>query len=615
MPLNPSAVVGCLLALAAAAAVASDAATRPVLIAGDVVAVQAQPIVVPPSNNSPVVLRTFVADGTDVRRGDVVLRIDPGQTTILVSALRTQIDQARARHARTLADLEVAALDAREALLVAEADLARARIDAAIPPDYLSALDRDRYAGALEKAGREVEVRRRQLAAADAAIDTQRRDAALEIDRLTLELGYNEAQVRLSEVRAAQDGVVVQGFSPWSGRRISEGESVQTGTVAGELIGAGGLAVRAWALEADRQRLAVGMPVRLRFDALPAREVRSTIESIAGAPEARAAWGAGRYFRVGVPLPEEATADLAPGMSVLLLTEPEDAGAPVAVPSSPARLELDGELVSRDVAAIAPPAIAEVFQFTIARLVPEGASVRAGEPVAVFEAPGLVDRLPERRNQREEKRTQLRQMQLAHAEAEKADALAAAEAESLAEKAARKATQPEELVRRVDYQKLVVDRELAATRARIARERESARVGRARPSGPRSRPRSSNSTARSPRSNPGLRRSRCPRRATASSSIAAPGSARSSRSAIRSSWGCRLPRSQIPRACRCARSCPRRRPCWSWPVIRPPWPSPAAAASTPRGWSRWVGCSAPGPGPSRSSCATCGSSSTGCRRA
>lgn len=479
MPLNPSAVVGCLLALAAAAAVASDAATRPVLIAGDVVAVQAQPIVVPPSNNSPVVLRTFVADGTDVRRGDVVLRIDPGQTTILVSALRTQIDQARARHARTLADLEVAALDAREALLVAEADLARARIDAAIPPDYLSALDRDRYAGALEKAGREVEVRRRQLAAADAAIDTQRRDAALEIDRLTLELGYNEAQVRLSEVRAAQDGVVVQGFSPWSGRRISEGESVQTGTVAGELIGAGGLAVRAWALEADRQRLAVGMPVRLRFDALPAREVRSTIESIAGAPEARAAWGAGRYFRVGVPLPEEATADLAPGMSVLLLTEPEDAGAPVAVPSSPARLELDGELVSRDVAAIAPPAIAEVFQFTIARLVPEGASVRAGEPVAVFEAPGLVDRLPERRNQREEKRTQLRQMQLAHAEAEKADALAAAEAESLAEKAARKATQPEELVRRVDYQKLVVDRELAATRARIARERESAR-GRAR---------------------------------------------------------------------------------------------------------------------------------------
>jgi multidrug resistance efflux pump len=479
MPMTLRAVPACLLALATTAAVATPAPIRPVLIAGEVVAIEAQPIVVPQSSNSPVVLRTFVADGTEVRRGNVVLRIDPGQTTMLVSALRTQIDQARARHARGLADLEVAALDVREALVVAEANLARARIDAAIPADFLSALDRDRYAGALEKAEREVEVRRRQLAAASAAIDTQRRDATLEIDRLTLELGYNETQVRLSEVRAEQDGVVVQGFSPWGGRRISEGESVQTGTVAGELIGAGGLAVRAWALEADRQRLEVGMPVRLRFDALPDLEIPSAIAAIAGAPEARAAWGAGRYFRVDVPLPEGTTDGLVPGMSALLQPAPDGPGAAVPAPAPAARLELDGELVSREVSAIAPPAISEVFQFTIAQLAPEGASVRAGQPVAVFEAPGLADRLPERRNQREEKLTQQRQMQLAHAEAERADALAVAEAESLADKAARKATQPEELVRRVDYQKLVVDRELATTRARIAREREAAK-GRAR---------------------------------------------------------------------------------------------------------------------------------------
>lgn len=474
--MTPRAALASILAVASAMTFAAEPPRRPVLVAGEVIAIEAQPIVVPQSNNSPVVLRTFVADGTEVRRGDVVLRIDPGQTTMLVSALRTQIEQARARHALALAELEVAALDAREALVVAEAGLARARIDAAIPADYLSALDRDRYQGALEKAERDVEVMRRQLDAANAAIGTQRRDATLEIDRLTLELGYNEAQVRLSEVRAGQDGVVVQGFSPWNGRRISEGESVQTGTVAGELIGAGGLAVRAWALEADRQRLAVGMPVRLAFDALPGLEARSTIASIAGAPEARAAWGAGRYFRVEVPLPAETAAGLLPGMSVLVEPAAEGLRPTPAAPEAAARLELDGELVSREVAAIAPPAISEVFQFTLAQLVPEGSSVRAGQPVAVFEAPGLADRLPERRNQREEQRTRQRQMQLAHAEAEKADALAVAEAESRADKAARKATQPEELIRRVDYRKLVVDRELASTQVAIARERQAAKV-------------------------------------------------------------------------------------------------------------------------------------------
>lgn len=467
------------LATVFATTVAAESGPRPVLIAGEVVAIEAQPLVVPPSNNSPVVLRTFVADGTEVKRGEVVLRIDPGQTTMLVSALRTQIAQARARHALALAQLEVAALDARDALLVAEANLGRARIDAEIPADHLSALDRDRYRGALEKAEREVEVRRRQLAAAISAIETQRRDAALEIDRLTLELGYNEAQVRLSEVRAEQDGVVLQGFSPWSGRRIGEGESVQTGTVAGELIGAGGLAVRGWALEADRQRLEVGMPVRLRFDALPDREAHGTIASIAGAPEARAAWGAGRYFRVEIPLSANQAEGLLPGMSVLIEPATGDDRPDPGAPAVPARLELDGELASREVVVIAPPAITDVFQFTLAQLAPEGSSVRVGQPVAVFEAPGLADRLPERRNQREEKRTQRRQLELAHAEDEKADALAVAEAESRADKAVRKASQPEELIRRVDYRKLVVDRELASAQVHIAREREAAR-GRAR---------------------------------------------------------------------------------------------------------------------------------------
>lgn len=457
------------------AAATGSAADRPVLVAGEVVAVDAQAIVVPPSNSSPVLLRTFVADGTAVAKGDVVLRIDPGQTTMMVSALKTQIAQAEARAGRTIADLEVTAVDAREALEIASAALERARLDAAIPARYLSALDRDRHAGALAKAERDLAVRRRQLEAATAAVANQRRDAALEIDRLTLERAFNEAQVALSEVRAEQDGVLVQGFSPWSGRRLTEGESAQPGTVAGEVIGTGGLAVRAYALEADRHRLSVGMPVVVRFDALPGRRENSHVAAIAGAPEPRPVWGGGRYFRVDVPLPDQAREGLLPGMSVLV--EPA-AQAPAASPASPAQaadLELDGELVAREVVAISPPAIPEVWQFTLAQLVPEGTAVRAGQPVATFEATGLADRLPERRNQREEKRTRERQMALSHAEAVQGDSLAVAEAESLAEKAARKATQPADLIPRVDYRKLVVDRELAAVQSVIARDRQAAR--------------------------------------------------------------------------------------------------------------------------------------------
>ena len=74
-----------LLAFVASAATAAD--VRPVLITGEVEALDSQTIFVPPSNASPIVVRSFLAEGTQVRKGDIVLRIN--------SASTTNIDQLR----------------------------------------------------------------------------------------------------------------------------------------------------------------------------------------------------------------------------------------------------------------------------------------------------------------------------------------------------------------------------------------------------------------------------------------------------------------------------------------------------------------------------------------
>ena len=296
------------------AAQASEGAR--LMLAGQVRSTDAEPIHAPLSNSSPVVLRRLVAEGTEVKPGDVLVAIDPGGATAQIRTLRTQIELAKARVAKESAEADVRRIDAAIALAAAEAALARAEVDAAIPADYLARIDYDRYQGEAERARREIALKRKELANAEEAVRRRRADGALEVQQLEADLVFAERQVARAEQRATRSGVAVFGFHPWSGQRYQEGISVNAGQVIGEVIGPGDLAVRAWALDVDRPGLAVGQAVALRFDALPGQQAAGRIAAISGAPEPKAEWGAGRYFTVDVSLDPGAGLPLRPGMSV-----------------------------------------------------------------------------------------------------------------------------------------------------------------------------------------------------------------------------------------------------------------------------------------------------------
>src|SRR5699024_10355974 len=94
----------CIEALAALALAAcllpSVAQAQRVVLTGEVQAVDAQQIITPFADSSPVVIRYFVAEGEPVKAGDAVLRIDPGQSASRVPELEIEIEQARARVAK-----------------------------------------------------------------------------------------------------------------------------------------------------------------------------------------------------------------------------------------------------------------------------------------------------------------------------------------------------------------------------------------------------------------------------------------------------------------------------------------------------------------------------------
>jgi len=64
--------------------------------------------------------------------------------------------------------------------------------------------------------------------------------------------------------------------------------------------------------------------------------------------------------------------------------------------------EVEGELVARDAEQLGPPQLAEVWDFKISFLAPEGAEVRQGDRVLGFDASELERRLAERRGEAEQ---------------------------------------------------------------------------------------------------------------------------------------------------------------------------------------------------------------------
>lgn len=312
----------------AALALITIPSAHAVVLTGEVRAIDAQQILTPQSNSAPVVIRYYVPEGERVKKGEVVLRIDPGQSASRIPDLEAQIEQGRAKDAKDIAELQVKAVTAEMALVDAEAELATAKLDATIPPDLISGLDYDRHQGELDRTTREVALKRKDMDAARTAVQRRIEDGRLQLDKLVVQRDYHAALVRTSEVVADRDGVVVHGFNNnWIGGRIDEGASTMPGSKAGEVVSSGRMDVRAWALEPDRRGLAVGQPVELAFDAVPGKKVAGRIAFISGAPDRRPEWGEGRYFTIDITL-DAHTLALMPGMSVRVIAKPADASSP-----------------------------------------------------------------------------------------------------------------------------------------------------------------------------------------------------------------------------------------------------------------------------------------------
>jgi multidrug resistance efflux pump len=468
MALRTLAFLLCLLPLPALA----------VVFAGEVRSDGAQPVFVPPSDSSPVVLRYYVADGSRVKKGDVLLRIDAGTAAQQILSLDSQLAQTRARVDKEIAQLKLKAVEADIALADAQAALDTAKVDAAIPKSLISALDFDKHAAELARSQRDLELKRQQLADAQAAVTRRERDGKLEVDKLELQRTYYKTEVDASSVSSDRDGVLVHAFNNFfgaNGGRYEEGSSAQPGWDVGEVVSDGAMSVRAWVLAPDRTGLRDGEKLCLAFDALPARRSEGTIRAISGAPEAHAAWGDGSYFTVDIDMPGAKDLPLLPGMNVRAETDSaDDCVAPARARADTAPVKATGEIYPRASVPIMPPQVDGLWQMTVTQMAADGQAVKKGEPLVTFDGGDLAKNLTAKQSELQEKERQQDKLRLELAVKARDEELTTAEAAAELSKAQRKASQPADYVPGVEYKKLLIARAKAQRHAELSHDHAQA---------------------------------------------------------------------------------------------------------------------------------------------
>ena len=140
--------------------------------------------------------------------------------------------------------------------------------------------------------------------------------------------------------------------------------------------------------------------------------------------------------------------------------------------ASSSNIQLEGEIIATRSATLAAPPLVFIWQLNIAEMVPEGSMVRSGQVVVRFETTELNRQLLENRNKLNEKLSEREKLRLSLAEAERTERMKTAEARAELEKSVRKASQPADVVRSVDYKKLTLDRERHEKRMALFEQRE-----------------------------------------------------------------------------------------------------------------------------------------------
>lgn len=296
------------------------------VLSGALRAAEAEYFVVPRTSSWQIQLKWLIEEGTRVEPGDAVARLDPGNTEENLTEARD--DLLKKKQEKVLHDTQARLdhLGLEVALAKAEAELAKARLDAEVPQDVLQGKDYRERQLEMQKKKDALDAARMALVAGEADRVATEFGDQLDIADLEESIKQYEEELDALVMRATRSGIVVHEEHPWFGRKFREGDRVQPSFILASIPNLETLQVRAWAMEPDLPLLALGQKARLYLDAFPSEEYEGEVIAVGASGQKRSQWGKAPYFPVTIRLERIDEQIMKPGMSVRCELEPAGEG-------------------------------------------------------------------------------------------------------------------------------------------------------------------------------------------------------------------------------------------------------------------------------------------------
>ncbi|HSY48574.1 MAG TPA: HlyD family efflux transporter periplasmic adaptor subunit [Thermoanaerobaculia bacterium] len=288
---------------------------RDVVITGELRAARGDELAVPRLPQWQTTIKWMAPDGVDVKQGDRVVELDNSTFTTNLDAKRQVVAQAQQELQQKDAEWNADTLDKQLDVERKRADYDKAKLDARVPKEIISARDFN---------DRQIKFKRAEVELAKAidVLKSQRTSVKADRDNLLLNLQKAQRDVTIAEraiseliLRAPRDGIVVIRDHPWEGRRLQEGDAVFIGFPLAQLPEMASLQVEADLADVDDGRIGGGMPATIVLDAYPNISYPGRVASISAVAQESNRTSLRRVFRVIVMLDRLDAARMRPGLS------------------------------------------------------------------------------------------------------------------------------------------------------------------------------------------------------------------------------------------------------------------------------------------------------------
>lgn len=239
------------------------------------------PMIRGPEGNRPMVILSLTSSGSVVKRGDVLARIDGQSLQDHIDDVKDTVEAAVADVRKRKAELEIDWKNLEQTVLVAKADLDKARLEASAA-EVRTEVERQ----LLQLSYEEAQARYKQLQS-DFENTKKLQAADLAILNFTLErhkrhLGRHESDINRFIITASMDGLAVL-QSVWGGssmRTIEQGDQVTPGQPFMKVVNPASMMLDARINQAESDDFRLGQTAEIRLDAFPGMVMQAKVFSI-----------------------------------------------------------------------------------------------------------------------------------------------------------------------------------------------------------------------------------------------------------------------------------------------------------------------------------------------